>query len=460
MSAQVEAAIIAGCFGVLTLIGTLIVQIRGFRLTRASTREQIEATHTDTASTLRAQGYQLARTLREQRGRTLNERFATAADKLGGDRPPAVRLAGVHAMAGLADDWKESRQTCVDVLCAYLRLPFEADPGEGADSAERIAFRADREVRHTVISIIGAHLRPGAPASWQGLCLNFTGTVFDGGDFSGAVFAGGEVSFQETTFAGGYVSFRGAVFSGATVSFAGAEFAGDKTAGKGNVLDFSGARFTGGKVTFGRARFSGGTVYFGRHDDRAFFTSGEVSFDDAEFTGSDVTFCAEFSGSTVAFERARFSGGRVLFGRKGMAGAEFRDGTVSFRGSVISGSAEVCFDHSKFRGAHVGFFLASVSGGRVSFHDAEFTDGDVNFGATFSDGMVDFGGARFSGGNADFRHARFTGGKVDFTKASAWSRPPSFSWDGSVPAAVMLPAAATEAEPVRRSDAGGHPAEP
>ena len=25
-------------------------------------------------------------------------------------------------MAGLADDWKENQQTCVDVLCAYLRL--------------------------------------------------------------------------------------------------------------------------------------------------------------------------------------------------------------------------------------------------------------------------------------------------------------------------------------------------
>ena len=34
-------------------------------------------------------------------------------------QPAAVRLAGMYAMAGLADDWKENRQTCVDVLCAY-----------------------------------------------------------------------------------------------------------------------------------------------------------------------------------------------------------------------------------------------------------------------------------------------------------------------------------------------------
>jgi hypothetical protein len=33
----------------------------------------------------------------------LNERFATAAGQLGDDKPPAARLAGVYAMAGLAE---------------------------------------------------------------------------------------------------------------------------------------------------------------------------------------------------------------------------------------------------------------------------------------------------------------------------------------------------------------------
>jgi hypothetical protein len=59
--------------------------------------------------------------------RLLNERFTTAAAQLGDDKP-AVRLAGVYAMAGLADDWPAQRQTCVDVLCAYLRMPYEPDP--------------------------------------------------------------------------------------------------------------------------------------------------------------------------------------------------------------------------------------------------------------------------------------------------------------------------------------------
>src|SRR6516165_4724553 len=157
MSPQVVAAIIAGA---LTVIGTLAAQYFARRATRRDIQEQ---------------GKQLDRTLAEQRTRTLNERFATAAGQLGSDKP-AIRLAGVYAMAGLADDWEENRQTCVDVLCGYLRMPYDPDPGEGKF---RLVFLADREVRHTVIRVITAHLRDGAGPSWQGRNFDFTGVVFD-----------------------------------------------------------------------------------------------------------------------------------------------------------------------------------------------------------------------------------------------------------------------------------------
>ena len=151
MSPQVTAAVIAASVGVLTVIATVAVQISGRR-----------ATSRDTQKALEEQRKQLDRTLAEQRTRTLNERFATAAGQLGDDKPAAVRLAGVYAMAGLADDWPENRQTCVDVLCAYLRLPYEPDPGEEAPGPERLAFRASREIRHTVIRVITAHLQEDA----------------------------------------------------------------------------------------------------------------------------------------------------------------------------------------------------------------------------------------------------------------------------------------------------------
>jgi hypothetical protein len=138
MDPTVVAAWIAAGVSVLTLVGTLAAQYFG----RRGTKE-------DTEKAFAEQRGQLERTLAEQRTKTWNERFATAAEQLGSDKPAAVRLAGVYGMAGLADDWEANRQTCVDVLCAYLRLPYEPDPGKGAPAPEQLAFQSSREVRHT-----------------------------------------------------------------------------------------------------------------------------------------------------------------------------------------------------------------------------------------------------------------------------------------------------------------------
>jgi uncharacterized protein YjbI with pentapeptide repeats len=272
------------------------------------------------------------------RTRVFNERFTTIAAQLG-DAQPAVRLAGVHAMAGLADDWEENRQTCIDVLCAYLRMPYKADPGDQADAEERLAYRAIREVRHTVIRVITAHLKDGEAVSWQGLNFDFTGVVFDGGDFGGAEFSGGEVFFGGAEFSGGEVFFGGAEFSGGEVFFGGAEFSGGE-------VGFSDAEFSGGRVGFSGAKFSGGEVGFGS----AKFSGGEVGFSDAEFSGSTVGFSfAKFSGSTVDFSFAKFSGGEVGFGS------------------------------ANFSGGEIGFSFAKFSGGEVGFSDAEFSGGMVDF---------------------------------------------------------------------------------
>src|SRR5215469_7392894 len=151
MSPEVEAAIIAAGVGILTLIGAIYGTHKTSQDTKDALNEQLTeqgkqldktfAEQRDQLDkTLRAQSDQLERTLTEQRTRTLNERFATATGQLGSDTP-AVRLAGVYAMGGLADDWEENRQTCVDVLCAYLRLPYAPDPGEDAPAHKRLESR-------------------------------------------------------------------------------------------------------------------------------------------------------------------------------------------------------------------------------------------------------------------------------------------------------------------------------
>jgi Pentapeptide repeats (9 copies) len=61
---------------------------------------------------------------------------------------------------------------------------------------------------HTVIRAITAHLQKKVATSWQGLDFDFTGVVFDGGDFNGARFSGGTVNFHGARFSGGTVDFR------------------------------------------------------------------------------------------------------------------------------------------------------------------------------------------------------------------------------------------------------------
>ena len=318
-------------FAVAAGVGGVVALVTAYRRQRVAEFAQDLATRTEERET----------------ARLFNERFATAAGQLGDDRP-AVRLAGVYAMAGLADDWAQQRQVCVDVLCAFLRMPFEPDPGGDAPREDRQAFRAVREVRHTVIRVITDHLqsddrRAASAQDWRGLNLDFRGATFDGGSFADAEFSGGTVNFSRARFTGGTVDFSGARFTGGTV-------------------DFSYARFTGGTVYFSYARFSVGTVDFG-----------------AEFSGGTVEFsCARFSGGTVDFRRARFPGGTVY--------VFFRD--ASFSGGTVS-------------------FGAEFSGGTIDFSGARFSGGTVDFSrARFIGGTIDFSRAGFSGGIVDFRDAR------------------------------------------------------
>jgi hypothetical protein len=200
------------------------------------------------------------------------ERFSQAVEQLGSDSP-AVQLGGVHALAGLADDAPDDslRQTCIDVLCAYLQLPFIPDPGDDpAHREEHHRYLALRKVRHTILRLISDHYRRprGTHRSWQGCDLDLTGVTIDGPlDFTGAMFRSGRVSFGGATFSGGTVSFQSAMFSDGEVSF-------------GSVM------FSGGTVSFSDVTFSGVTVFFGR----AAFSDDAVSFGGAMFSGSSVSF--------------------------------------------------------------------------------------------------------------------------------------------------------------------------
>jgi uncharacterized protein YjbI with pentapeptide repeats len=322
------------------------------------------------------------------------ERFTTAVSQLG-EESAAVRLGGVHALAGLADDapTRDLRQTCIDVLCAYLRLPYTAETDLPDNAEARHEYLALREVRHTIIRLIRDHLRLTLdnPHSWQGHDFDFTGVTFDGGDFSNAVFSGG------------YVNFRGAVFYGGTVQFIHTEFS-------GGIVSFTEVEFSGGRVDFLRAKFSGGTVEF---------------------------LVAEFSGAIVSFTQATFSSGIVHFNY-----AKFSGGAVHFSEAAFSGGT-VDLSHAKFSSGSVRFLSAEFSGSTIDFRDARFSGGAVGFlHSVFSGSTIDFSGARFSGGAVDFLHSAFSGGTVDFSDASGVAPSGLVPASGSsVPTGVTLPAA-------------------
>jgi hypothetical protein len=214
-----------------------------------------------------------------------NERFATAAEKLG-DAEAATRLAGVYAMAGLADDWKEQRQTCIDVLCGYMRLPYQPTPAQHQSNPGQPDYKVgEREVRLAILRTVRDHLRKDAKSSWQGCIFRFHRAVFDGGNLSYIVMSKGYMSFYHAKFVGHTLDFRRAVFMGGTTDFQEAQFLQGTVDLRhaefltGSTVKFPDCKLTDGKVDIRHAKFSGGAVDFST---AVFSGSGTIDIQDPE----------------------------------------------------------------------------------------------------------------------------------------------------------------------------------
>ncbi|MEV5561177.1 hypothetical protein AB0L44_46725, partial [Nonomuraea wenchangensis] len=100
------------------------------------------------------------------------DRYGKAAEQLGHAQAP-VRLAGLYALEQLAQNTPALRQTIVDVICAYLRMPYTPPPdpaGTVKPAVPRAAIAGvsapagrnpheERQVRLTAQRILAAHLR-------------------------------------------------------------------------------------------------------------------------------------------------------------------------------------------------------------------------------------------------------------------------------------------------------------
>ncbi|WP_245673676.1 pentapeptide repeat-containing protein [Nocardia lijiangensis] len=361
-----------------------------------------------------------------ERGR-FAELFGAAARQLGDD-DPAVRLAGVYAMAGVADEFSAPvrRQQCVDVLCGYLRLPYEPDDGanhlisraetaqESGREIERV-YRIrhnDREVRGTIVRVIADHLRPYSEASWSRCDFDFTGGVLENADFEATEFGG-----RWTTFAR-------------------ARFVGDR------FTDFNRARFTGHHVTFRDATFTAPIVNFENTE----FRTARTTFDGVTFESPRTCFDeAKFAGAHTGFVGARFVGARTSW-----RSAAFQAELTSFAQATLDGE-RVSFEHAAFSGQRVAFTAAQLYATAVTFEEAELgaaprlrrrTTREIDFvGAEFH-GAVSFARSTIAGHTADFREGdffgeisftatRFTAGETHFDRPKAWVGV-RFDWDDNL----------------------------
>ncbi|MEU4742323.1 pentapeptide repeat-containing protein [Actinosynnema sp. NPDC023658] len=178
--------------------------------------------------------------------RRVTELYGKAADQLGSDKAP-VRLAGLYALERLAQGNAAHRQTIVNLVCAYLRMPFTPPPEVRARAriGPRDAHRfQELEVRQTATALLASHLRPDRPELfWADIALDLSNATLvkptlthariRAASFAGTTFVGpstfrgteitGAADFRETCFRDladfrrvrfGESVFRGAVFEG------------------------------------------------------------------------------------------------------------------------------------------------------------------------------------------------------------------------------------------------------
>ncbi len=322
--------------------------------------------------------------------RRVTELYSHAADQLGSDRAP-VRLAGLYALERLAQGNPEHRQSIVNVLCAYLRMPYVPPSNHSAVarplgrrrpirpgrtpaptaapvSSGANAAREEREVRLTAQRILTSHLRPGAdsdaPAAtfWPDITLDLTGATLINLNFDRC-----------------HVT---------TASFVRTQFVGDPELGE---LTSQGA---GKFIT--TARFDWAARF-----DRAAF-AGPVSFDGATFTGNAWLADATFAGD-ARFDNVAFMGDARFDASEFAETAWFNEGTFSRRAGFTSARF---LDSAIFDGAR---FVSGVDFGQVEFvGTADFEE--VDFGRSAS-----FHGVKVRG-DASFEGAVFD--SVNFTRAT------------------------------------------
>ncbi|WP_251091372.1 pentapeptide repeat-containing protein [Streptomyces sp. Caat 7-52] len=249
--------------------------------------------------------------------RRITELYTQAVEQLGSSQAP-VRLGGLYALERLGQTAPTHRQTIVDVICAYLRMPYtpptdsvptgQSLPAKlyhAAQAARALPHRkanAERrqelQVRMTAQRILAAHLHDKRPQEeqelvtpnerfWEGSRIDLNHATLIDFDFRNCHMA--QADFRDATFPGSAL-FKDATFDD-LANFTSSAFDGSavftKSTFKGSAR-FADSTFKNGGAWFREATFDDEAVFmYATFDDIA-------SFKDATFNGDTL-----FAGARV-----------------------------------------------------------------------------------------------------------------------------------------------------------------
>lgn len=350
----------------------------------------------------------------------------TAAVKQLGSKSPQVRIAGIYALADVADTYGSEKygvdynKRAVEILCGYLRT-VRSDNDEPVESA--------------VLSILSNHLTPPADSlrnknigPWSRYTIDLRGAILrETINFQGACIASldcrqaefyGKADFTEAHFDGdtrldNAHFHRTAIFTGtqfqqdARSTESGAAFGGTRFDGNTyfdnahfhHEADFTGAQFQDNaksnlNTSFAGTHFHNKSIFNNAHfhqNAENTLTGLKVTFERCHFEGETFFYNTHFWGKAI-FDSDRNEGEKTIFEKDAnFHGTRFW--ITSFQGAVFKSYAGF--------GREYGNSKANFEGD-VVFRNAKFKRADfsgVKFkGVDFSDAIfydVDFGGATF-----------------------------------------------------------------
>lgn len=224
-AAQLELLKLA--FATVAGVGALVALVTSYR------RQRVDELAGERAERAQAHTVEVAKAnIHDTTERRVTELYGRAVEQLGHEKA-TVRLGGLYSLERLAQHNEDHRPVVVEVICAYLRMPYTPPPvhGPSVTRDEPVAAsdaQQELQVRKAAQKILARHLRKEPararlqglrreikqnPLYWSEVSIDLHGACLVDIDFSECFFVSSV--FDDATFFG-QALFSGAIFEGFT----------------------------------------------------------------------------------------------------------------------------------------------------------------------------------------------------------------------------------------------------